>query len=381
MNFPKNLSKKLSDRSESGLLRQLKSANNLVDFSSNDYLGFSRSEKIHSRTLELLQQNGAIQNGATGSRLLTGNHSLYDVAESAVAKFHTSENALILNSGYDANIGFFYAVPQRGDLVVYDALSHASIRDGIKSGLAKSVKFAHNDLEDLEAILERNSGKFENIYVVTESVFSMDGDTPNLALLVEIAKKYNSLLIVDEAHATGVFGEKGEGLVASLGLEKEIFATIITFGKSMGCHGAAILCRNNLREYLINFARSFIYTTALSPHAVANIIAAYEVLENDNQPIIKLRDNISHFSQVKTQLGLSQLFVRSKSAVQSAILPGNENVRAVAKSLQENGFDVRPILSPTVPVGQERLRFCLHSYNSEAEISAVLEILAGEILG
>ncbi len=381
MKFPHDLSKKISARSEQGLLRELRSANALVDFSSNDYLGLAQSEKIHSKNLELLNESGEIKNGSTGSRLLTGNHEFFEVAEKIVAKFHKSEIALIFNSGYDANIGFFNSVPQRGDLVLYDELSHASIRDGVKSGLAKSFKFEHNDLEDLETLLQSNAGKFENIYVTTESVFSMDGDSANLKQLSEISQRFGALLVLDEAHATGVFGENGEGLVASLGLENDVFATIITFGKAMGCHGAAILCRDNLRDYLINFARSFIYTTALSPHAVANIIASYEFLEHDNLPINKLRENISHFSQVKMQLGLSQIFVRSKSAVQSAILPGNENVRAVGKALQEKGFDVRPILSPTVPAGQERLRFCLHSYNSAAEIEEVLNLLSHYVIG
>jgi len=213
------------------------------------------------------------------------------------------------------------------------------------------------------------------IYIVTESVFSMDGDCPNLEELVQLSDKYNCYLVVDEAHALGVFGDKGEGFVQMLGLQDHVFARIMTFGKGLGCHGAAVLGSVELRDYLVNFARSFIYTTGLSPHSVATILIAYQHLKNDSASILKLRENIVFFNQQKNLLSLKPLFVRSKSAIQSAIIPGNEKVKAIASQLQEKGFDVKAILSPTVPEGQERLRFCLHSYNSPEEISAVMHCI------
>jgi 8-amino-7-oxononanoate synthase len=161
-----------------------------------------------------------------------------------------------------------------------------------------------------------------------------------------------------------------------LGLHDHVFARIMTFGKGLGCHGAAILGSEELRNYLINFARSFIYTTGLSPHSVATILIAYQFLEKEKKNIEILRENIIHFNQEKNILGLKPLFVRSKSAIQSAIIPGNANVKKMANQLQTNGFDVKAILSPTVPEGQERLRFCLHSYNSTKEISEVLRLLS-----
>ena len=200
----------------------------------------------------------------------------------------------------------------------------------------------------------------------------MDGDCPNLEELVFVSTKHNCYLVVDEAHALGVFGSKGEGFVQMLDLQDHVFARIMTFGKGLGCHGAAVLGSNELREYLINFARSFIYTTGLSPHSVATILVAYQHLEMDSASIIKLRENIIFFNQQKNLLSLKPLFVRSKSAIQSAIIPGNEKVKTIANQLQEKGFDVKAILSPTVPEGQERLRFCLHCYNSQEEISAVM---------
>ncbi len=372
--FPENLSAKLEIRKQHNALRKLPLSSKKIDFSSNDYLGFSQSEIIFEETHQYLITNDITQNGATGSRLLSGNHKLNQETEDFIASFHKSQTALIFNSGYDANLGFFGSVPQKGDLILYDELCHASIRDGIQLSNAKAYKFNHNDFEDLEKLILRNLNT--NIYVVTESVFSMDGDCPNLEELVSVSTKHNCYLVVDDAHALGVFGSSGEGFVQVLGLQDHVFARIMTFGKGLGCHGAAILGSVELRDYLINFARSFIYTTGLSPHSVATILVAYQHLKQDSDSILKLRENIISFNQQKNLLGLKPLFVRSKSAIQSAIIPGNEKVKTIANQLQEKGFDVKAILSPTVPEGQERLRFCLHSYNSHEEISEVLRLLS-----
>ncbi|UFH36376.1 aminotransferase class I/II-fold pyridoxal phosphate-dependent enzyme [Flavobacterium acetivorans] len=380
INLSTTLKAKLDTRIQNNALRQLPEYNNLIDFASNDYLGFSKSEAIFNETHQYLVANSYLQNGATGSRLLSGNHRVYQVAESFIAQFHQSESALIFNSGYDANVGFFGAVPQRNDVVLFDELCHASIRDGIKMGNAKSFKFNHNDFENLEKLILKQlitqNSQLKNIYIVTESVFSMDGDTPNLEELVGLADKHNCYLVIDEAHALGVFGEKGEGLVQMLGLQARVFARIMTFGKGLGCHGAAILGSQELKQYLVNFARSFIYTTGLSPHSVATILIAYQYLESDKKNVESLCENIIHFNQQKNLLGLKPIFIRSKSAIQSAIIPGNEKVKSIAFQLQEKGFDVKAILSPTVPEGQERLRFCLHSFNSKQEIEEVLALLS-----
>jgi len=374
MNFPINLSVKLETRKQNSTLRVLPQSNDLIDFASNDYLGFSRSEAIFNETHQFLLDQNIKSNGATGSRLLSGNHSLYTETENYIAQFHQSESALIFNSGYDANVGFFSSIPQKGDLILYDELCHASIRDGIQLSNAKSYKFKHNDFEDLELLIERNSNA--TIYIVTESVFSMDGDCPNMEELVAVSEKNNCYLVIDEAHALGIFGEKGEGLIQHFHLQDKIFARIMTFGKGLGCHGAVVLGSNELKSYLVNFARSFVYTTGLSPHSVATILMGYRHLEKDKNTIESLRENIVFFNQVKKMLYLNPLFVRSKSAIQSVIIPGNEKVKSIAKAMQQNGFDVKAILSPTVPGGQERLRFCLHSYNSKEEITRLLTLLS-----
>lgn len=379
MQFPQNLQDKLNNRHLKNEFRELPVLKNLIDFASNDYLGFSESKNIFEATHQYLKTQNIHQNGATGSRLLSGNHGLYALAESFIAGFHQSEMALIFNSGYDANIGFFSAVPQKNDYILFDELCHASIRDGIMMSNAKSYKFKHNDFKDLERLIHfcKNVRKSEisNVYITTESVFSMDGDTPDLKELVEICDVNNCFLVIDEAHALGIFGNNGEGLVQDLNLQDKVFARIITFGKALGCHGAAILGSQDLRDYLINFSRSFIYSTGLSPHSVATILMAYQYLEKNNNAVEQLKKNIQFFNQQKTILSLKPLFVHSKSAIQSAIFPGNEQVKSLAQKIQENGFDVKAILSPTVPKGQERLRFCLHSYNSEKEIIAVLDLL------
>lgn len=374
MKVPNKIQAKLDQRIQNGALRILSTEKKAIDFSSNDYLGFAKSESIFKKTHQFLIDHNLKLNGATGSRLLSGNSTLYEEVEAQIAAFHHSEAALLFNSGYDANIGFFSSVPLRGDIILFDEYIHASIRDGINMSTAKSYKFKHNDIEDLTKKIKTISTQFDatnhEIYIVTESVFSMDGDSPNLVELIRFCKQHQYHLIVDEAHALGVFGEHGEGLLQELGLEKDVFARIYTFGKALGCHGAAILGSNELKTYLINFARSFIYTTGLSPHTVATIKIAYQELAKTNE-IIHLQENISTFKKAVESLP----FIPSNSAIHCYVIAGNENVKKAAHTLQSKGFDVKPILSPTVAVGEERLRFCLHAYNSTKEIKETINTL------
>jgi 8-amino-7-oxononanoate synthase len=377
MNLPKKLTNKLKLREENNSLRVLKTPSNLIDFSSNDYLGFSKSEKIFNKTHQFLIAKNCKQNGATGSRLLSGNHFLYNEVETFLSEFHKTEAATIFNSGYNANIGFFSSVPQRGDVILYDELSHASIRDGILLSNAKSFKFLHNNLEDLQYQIERSRDFIKGeIYVVTESVFSMDGDTPDLVSIAKICKKHNALLIVDEAHAIGVFGKNGCGIVQQLNIQNDVFARVITFGKALGCHAAAILGSKGLNEYLVNFARSFIYTTGLSPHSLATIKVSYQEMQNQVQHKQKLAENIAFFKSEIEILQLKNLFIESNSAIHCCIISGNNNVKKISLQLQKNGFNVKAILSPTVKEEKERLRFCIHNYNSKEEISKILELLS-----
>ncbi|MDC6365379.1 MULTISPECIES: 8-amino-7-oxononanoate synthase [Flavobacteriaceae] len=378
--LPKKLAQKLDKRRQDGALRELCVIPNLVDFSSNDYLGFAQNEIISGNISDFLKNSSQV-NGSTGSRLLTGNHHLYTELESFLERFYTAEAALVFNSGYDANIGFFSSVPQRGDIILFDELVHASIRDGIRLSDAKSYKFAHNDVEDLDkkmqSVRRQSKGDDSQIYVVTESIFSMDGDSPDLEKFSNYCKDNALQLIVDEAHAVGVFGN-GKGLLPQLELQNQIFARIVTFGKALGCHGAAVLCDGTLKTYLVNFARSFIYTTALPPHTVGCILGAHRFLESKEgrSLIAGLHENIAFFKETISSLGLQPLFLSSDSAIQVVVLKGNQKVKECAQLLQNKQFDVRPILTPTVPKGNERLRICLHAFNTKKEIGEMLNLIS-----
>lgn len=379
--LPKSLQQKLQQREANNALRKLPMHNDLVDFASNDYLGFAKNEAVFDLSHQLLINQKLKINGATGSRLLSGNYNLHKETEAYIARFHGTESALIFNSGYDANLGVLSAIPQRNDIIFYDELCHASIRDGIQLSKAKSYKFKHNDLENLEKLLTKF--KIHNttsvVYIITESVFSVDGDSPNLEKLSVLCEKHQCYLIVDEAHALGVFGLQGSGLVQQLNLQDKVFARIITFGKALGCHGAVVVGSELLKSYLINYARSFIYTTALSPHSTATVYIAYQHLNSEKEQIKKLNENIIFFNEEINAVGLKHLFIASNSPIQCAIIPSNEKVKKVSQHLQSKGFDVKPILSPTVPKGQERLRFCLHSFNSYEEITKVLQLLSASL--
>jgi 8-amino-7-oxononanoate synthase len=203
----------------------------------------------------------------------------------------------------------------------------------------------------------------------------MDGDSPDLETLSKLCKKHKCHLIVDEAHAIGLYGSNGCGRIPELKLQESVFARIITFGKALGCHGAAILGSSDLSLYLMNFARSFIYTTGLPPHTIATIMAAYQFMISPagQKKIELLHENITFFNSEKELLGISSFFIPSSSAIHSCIIEGNNEVKQIAQNIYEKSFDVKPILSPTVPKGGERLRICLHSFNSKADICSILQ--------
>jgi 8-amino-7-oxononanoate synthase len=366
--FEEHIKNKLAERKSAGSYRSLKPENVLVDFCSNDYLGFARSSILKNKIEQELAGLPFVLNGSTGSRLLSGNLVYTEKLEQEIASFHNSEAGLIFNSGYDANLGLFSCLPQRGDTIITDELIHASIIDGARLSYANRYTFKHNDLDSLESKLKQVKG---NCYVVIESVYSMDGDTPPVLEILELAEKYGAALIVDEAHAVGLYKK---GLICELGLDERVFARIVTFGKALGCHGAIVLGDNLLREYLINFSRPFIYTTAASIHQIASIKMAYELLNGSDDVIDQLKTNITLFQQ-KIRQNAAFPLLKSDSAIQCLLINGNERTKAIAMQLQNAGLDVRPILSPTVPQGSERLRICLHAFNTIDEI----ELLAHTI--
>ena len=358
------LKEKLDERKEKGLLRTLQEESELVDFLSNDYLGLARSEELAHRIESRIKSLGFLGNGGTGSRLLSGNHSAYTHLETFLAKLFETEATLVFNSGYAANQALVSSVAGKGDTILYDQLSHVCLKEGAWLSKAKSYAFQHNDLADLESKLTRAEGI---VFVITESVFSMDGDEAPMADIIAVCKKHGAYLIVDEAHSTGTFGEAGNGWLLEKGLAQDVFARVYTFGKGMGVHGACVTGTKVLIDYLINFGRTFIYTTSLPPHSVVSIEEAFRYLG----------DHMELQSQLNNRIQLFKSFVDtpSYSAIQPILIPGNKAVRKVAADLQTAGFNVRPIVAPTVKEGTERLRICLHTFNDEEEIKGLTELI------
>lgn len=362
------IDQKLAERQVSGAYRTLKPENALVDFCSNDYLGFARSAILKRKTEEETNRYTDALNGATGSRLISGNLTYTEDLEKTTANFHNAEAGLIFNSGYDANVGLFSSLPQRGDTIITDELIHASIIDGARLSHANRYTFKHNDLDSLESKLKAAKGI---CYVAIESVYSMDGDTPPLFQILELTERYNANLIVDEAHAVGLHKK---GLIYELGLSDRIFAHLVTFGKALGSHGAIILGSDKLREYLINFARSFIYTTATPFHSLASVKMAYELLQESDLAIDQLKNNINLFKKLVVP-NIDYPLIGSDSPIQCILLKSNDKARSIATRLQSKGLDVRAILSPTVAHGAERIRICLHAYNTEQEIALLADTI------
>ena len=378
----------LEERKQQSLFRSLRTSNNLVDFCSNDYLGFSKKIKQNP-------ENYFFPSGATGSRLLAGNTKFIEDLEQEIANFHGAETGLIFNSGYDANVGLLSCIPQKNDILITDELIHASMIDGARLSYATRYRFKHNDIESLELRLSSADLRKDNLmdgitkstlennsslktvlskFIAIESVYSMDGDLANLTSIVNLSEKYGANLIVDEAHATGIFGKNGRGLVCELGLEDKVFARVVTFGKALGCQGAIVLGSKNLRDYLVNFARSFIYTTAAPMHTHESVRQAYQLLKSPYFSNKKLHHLIHFFKEQATQIPNLEL-IESMSAIQCIIISGNEKCREVAMKLQNTGLDIRPIVSPTVPKGKERLRICMHEFNTEEQILRIFEVL------
>ncbi|MHC2990224.1 8-amino-7-oxononanoate synthase [Pontibacter sp. HJ8] len=366
------LQQKLAERAAQGNLRELKTTTGLADFCSNDYLGLARSERLRALIRQEEENYKQLPLGATGSRLLSGNHGLFEELEASIASYHQGEAALLFNSGYSANVGLLSALPQRGDTVFYDEASHASMKDGLRLSFAKSYSFRHNNVEDLRQKLKRATGQ---VYVVVESVYSMDGDKAPLRELARLCNEHTAALIVDEAHAVGLYGDKGEGLTVALGLQDQVFAQVITYGKAMGSHGAAVVGPKVLRDFLINYSRAFIYTTGLPTHALVALKCAYTLLPD-------LREERARVQQLAAllYLKLNKLSgircTPEDSVICSVFLQEPQQLKMLAAALQKEGFDVRPVMPPTVPAGTERLRVIVHAYNTEEEMEGLVQVIA-----
>lgn len=364
---------KIEERKSLHLLRTLTDRpTDWIDFSSNDYLGLARSEEIARLIEQKLSTFSSTLHGSTGSRLLTGNSAYTEDLEQRLAVFHQAEAGLIFNSGYNANVGLLACLAGKNDTYISDELVHASMIDGMRLSYAKRFRFKHNDLVDLEKKLQKGQG---NCFVVVESIYSMDGDCAPLTAMAELCEQYGAYLIVDEAHGIGVFDDQGGGKVMELGLQSKCFARIYTFGKGPGCHGALIVGSNALREYLINFSRAFIYTTALPIHALITIDSAYEVMAKTQKVRQDLHELIQYFRAACHREATIET-IDSQSAIQCVLISGNERVNRVAEALQQAGIWAKAVRSPTVPEGKERIRICLHAYNTKSEIDRLVSCMA-----
>ncbi|MEM9259013.1 MAG: 8-amino-7-oxononanoate synthase [Bacteroidota bacterium] len=367
------LQQRLDQLREAGTFRELRGTVQGIDFWSNDYLGLSRLTNPTTYS-----QLPITNHSATGSRSISGDSDEFHALEKHIAAYHGQEAALIFNSGYTANLGLLSALLRRTDTIFYDELMHASCRDGIRLGQARALRFAHNDVDNLKQQLPK-ARPDGNIFVLTEGRFSMDGDLGLVAELAELCAAHGAHLIVDEAHSGGIEGKNGAGLVAQLGLQQGVFATVVTYGKAFGSHGAAVLGSYALREYLINTSRPFIYSTAPAPAQWDGIAAAYAQLEVVHQlQYPKLQSIISLFRQKMETSRLAHLLLPVKGPIQILQIPGNQSVMRAEAACREDGLLVKGIRSPTVAVGSERIRLCLHAFNTESELERLVNCLQSQ---
>ena len=368
----------LKQREEDGLFRTLKPVSSrskgiirinnreYIDFSSNNYLGLLDHPKLIEESKRAIDKFGT---AACASRLLSGDLELHHQLEEKIANFKNKEAALFFNSGYQANVGIISALYGRDDVIFFDRLSHASIIDGVILSQAKFFRFQHNDAVHLEGLLKKERSKFKRALIITETIFSMDGDKAPLRELVYLKEKYNCEMFTDEAHATGIFGSKGSGIAEEEGVEEKIDFIMGTFSKALAGFGAYLATSKSVREYLINTCRSFIYSTALPPSVIAGNLSSLELVKEEpfrRQKLIKTAD---YFRSTLRNKGFQ---VKGASQIVPVIIGENSKTVELAKRLQENGFWVLPIRPPTVPAGEARLRFSLTFNHNENILEKVI---------
>ncbi|MGJ1205038.1 aminotransferase class I/II-fold pyridoxal phosphate-dependent enzyme [Sphingobacterium lactis] len=358
-----DLSFRLQEVKERGTYRSLRHERGPVDFCSNEYLGYTQNRALQHYAKSLMESHPHYFMGSTGSRLISGNHRLTEEIEACIADHHEVQSAMLFPTGYMANLTLFSTLPQRGDTVILDEYVHRSVLDGCRMGAATRWKFRHNDLNHLEDLLARAKGR---IWIGVESLYSMDGDLAPLVDMAALAQRYGSCLLVDEAHALGVFGL---GLVKELGLSDQIFASVVTYGKAFGQHGAALLGSQLLKDYLVNFGSPFIYSTAMPIASGLLIQHAYAIFQSDYTAQEALADRVRYFEQ--HALGKSV----SGSPIKPIYLSKDACTAAVLNELEDQGISCSYIKSPTVPKGKERIRVCLHAFNTHAEIDSLVGIL------
>ena len=338
----------------------------LLNLSSNNYLGLADNKKITERFLDTTGAEYSF--GSASARLLTGTLPVYKELENLISELFNTQGTLLFNSGYHANVGINSTLAQKGDVIFSDKLNHASIIDGMQLAQGKFFRYPHNDMSALEKLLLRERKNFKEAIIVSESVFSMDGDIADIAKLVELKNKYNCMLVLDEAHAFGVFGQKGLGVSETLGLINEVDLIVGTFGKAIGSVGAFATGKKVLIDYLINKARSFIFSTSLPP---INIAFSKWIIENELPHTYEKRQNM---------LALGRKF-NSRSHIIPVSIGENDKSVQMCDILYQNGYFTLPIRPPTVPAGTSRIRISLTTEIEENDLTKLQEILKCNITG
>ncbi len=372
--FEQTVIQKMDQLKKNDLYRELRFSRG-VDFCSNDYLSLSESEDLKSQFLEKIK---SYPMGSTGSRLLRGHSSTFSNLEKELAQFSGQEQALYFSSGYQANLGLFSCLLKQDAVVFSDEFIHASIIDGIRLSGCEKYIWSHNDLAELELLLKQKCQPEKLNIVVVESIYSMQGDFAPLKKLCELCKNYGAHLVVDEAHATGLYGKKGAGCVEFFGLEEEVFATIHTAGKAMGVSGAWVAGSHGLRELMINESRPFIYSTAPSFYQLAAVEVSLELLIEKGE---SLRERF--FKQLapfqKDLIELADFYKASVSGegspVTSFVVGENQKALYLMQSLLKAGCDVRAIRSPTVRQGEAQLRITSPLGRTREEQSTLIQVL------
>jgi 8-amino-7-oxononanoate synthase len=342
-----------------------------VDFCSNDYLGLAHHPALRDAVLQAVQTSTRV--GGTASRLLSGQTVAWRKLEEQFARFAGTEAALFFSSGYAANMGLLSALVGPDDVVYSDMLNHASLIDGMRLSGARKVIYPHLDLNALENSLRQDAGAPWRRIIVTESVFSMDGDVAPLPEMASLAEKFGAAMIVDEAHATGVQGKTGSGLAAESGILPHVLATVHTCGKALASAGAFVCGPQVMKDYLINHARTFIFSTALPPYFAEQISAALNLVIGMNEERRTLLNRASGLNRALRRAGFDT--ANSASQIVPVILGSNEDALQTADHLQKNGFAVRAIRPPTVPAGRARLRLSLTTRITESDLHGLVNSL------
>jgi 8-amino-7-oxononanoate synthase len=342
-----------------------------VNLSSNDYLGLADDPRLKQAVAEAVERAPAV--GSTGSRLLSGNSPEWESLEENFAEFAGTEAALYFGSGYAANIGLLSSVLGSGDLVFSDAFNHASLIDGIRLCRATKTVYPHRDLQFLERALRDHAGEPGARIIVTESIFSMEGDIAPIGELVQLARKYSADLVLDEAHATGVCGPRGGGLAAQLNAQREILAIVHTCGKALASAGAFVCGSRALKDYLVNRARTFIFNTAMPPYLAGQIKAALDLAREADDRRARLSEISNTLCVALAAAGLN--IGTSATHIVPVIFGSNESALHAASELQRNGFAVRAIRPPTVPAGTARIRISLTSKITDDEVRRLIAVL------